>query len=283
MRGTLHSRVEGSGEPVLVLHGFTGAAESMQPVSEGLRDGWQVVRVDLIGHGDSDAPRDVAAYTMERCTEQVAASLDALEIGAAHVVGYSMGGRVALALATWKPERVRSAILVGASAGIRERDARTERRGADDALAARIECEGLETFVDAWMRLPLFSSQDALGPEALALAREQRLRNRPHGLANSLRGMGAGAQPALHSELGGVRVPICLVAGERDAKFTAIASQLADLLPDARVEVIPGAGHACHVEAPLEFVRIARDFLQEVTHDDATIPPTIPMHAGVHS
>ena len=283
MKVALHAHAEGSGEAVLILHGFTGATESMQPVAQGLRDRWQVIRLDLVGHGKSDAPREVSAYTMERCTEQVAASLDALGIRDAHVIGYSMGGRVALALAAWQPERVRSALLVGASAGIAEREAREERRRTDEALAARIERDGVEAFVDAWMQLPLFASQQRLGREALGRARAQRLRNLPHGLANSLRGMGTGAQPALHPALGGIRAPVRLVTGAGDTKFTAIAHQLANRLPNARVDVIPGAGHACHIEAPREFVRIARDFLGEVACDTATTPTTVPMHGGVHT
>ena len=90
--------VEGSGAPVLVLHGFTGRAESMEPVAAGLRGAFRVVRLDLVGHGESDAPRDAAPYSMERCVDQVAAALDALGISRAHVIGYSMGGRTALSL-----------------------------------------------------------------------------------------------------------------------------------------------------------------------------------------
>jgi len=283
MTVALHTRVEGDGLPVLVLHGFTGSSESMSEIAVGLRDRWRVVRLDLVGHGESPAPHGAADYTMERCVDQVTGRLDALGIDSAHVIGYSMGGRAALALAAWRPERLRSAILVGASAGLADAGARAERRRADEALATRIEREGLEAFVDHWMALPLFATQRRLGAEALARARAQRLRNRPHGLANSLRGMGTGAQPPLHEALRGVRVPVRLVVGERDAKFAAIAEELAPLLPSAAVNAIPGAGHACHVEAPLAFLRVARGFLGEVERGATKTPPKSPMHAGAHS
>jgi len=283
MTVALHARVDGDGPPVLVLHGFTGSGESTSELAAGLRDRWRVVRLDLVGHGESDAPHAAAEYTMERCVDQVAAALDSLGIGSAHVIGYSMGGRTALALAAWRPERVRSAILVGASAGLADAAARAERRRADEALAVRIEQDGLDRFVEHWMSLPLFATQHRIGADALARARAQRLRNRPHGLANSLRGMGTGAQPPLHEALRGIRVPVRLVVGELDAKFAAIADELAASIPDAEVNAIPDAGHACHVEAPRAFLRIARRFLEEVEHGAAKAAPTHPTHAGAHS
>jgi 2-succinyl-6-hydroxy-2,4-cyclohexadiene-1-carboxylate synthase len=158
---------------------------------------------------------------------------------------------------------VRSALLIGASAGLEDARARAARRGEDEALAARIEREGLERFVDRWMERPLFASQRRLGEAALARARAQRLSNRAHGLAQSLRGMGTGAQPALHARLPWVRVPILLVAGSLDAKFAAIASDLASRLPNARARLVPGAGHACHLEEPEAFLRIARRFFDD--------------------
>ncbi|HJO24030.1 MAG: 2-succinyl-6-hydroxy-2,4-cyclohexadiene-1-carboxylate synthase [Myxococcota bacterium] len=279
----LHAKVEGVGAPVVVLHGFTGSSESMSGLVTGLRDRWRVMSLDLIGHGASPAPRDTAHYTMERCVDQVAATLDRLDTGPAHVIGYSMGGRSALALAAWRPESVRSAILVGASAGLASADARADRRRTDEALADRIEREGLEAFVDHWMDQPLFATQRRLGTESLARSRAQRLNNRPHGLANSLRSMGTGAQPPLHGAIGDIRVPVRIVVGERDRKFGAIANELAALLPSASVKTIPGAGHACHLEAPDSFLRTARDFLEDVDRRTAMPDPKTPMHAGAHS
>ena len=113
------------------------------------------------------------------------------------------------------------------------------------------------------MGLPLFASQRRLGETALARAQAQRLANRVHGLAHSLRGMGSGAQPPLHRWLPRVRVPIGLVAGALDAKFAAIASDLARRLPNSQVWLLPRAGHAAHLEQPEAFLRVARRFLAE--------------------
>jgi 2-succinyl-6-hydroxy-2,4-cyclohexadiene-1-carboxylate synthase len=246
----LSVEIEGAGPPLLLLHGFTGTGCGLAEFSAPLATRYRCVRVDLVGHGTSAAPREVAPYTMERCTSQLAALLDALALPRAHVFGYSMGGRTALALACAYPQRVASLALVGASAGIEDPAARAARVRDDEALADRIEREGLAPFVDYWMGLPLFASQARLGAEFLARAREERLAQRAHGLANSLRGMGSGAQPWLGEALRGLAQPALLLVGELDAKFRAIAADLAARLAHASAQVIAGAGHAAHLEAP---------------------------------
>lgn len=255
---------EGSGPPVVLLHGFTGSGRTLARTARDLRPGFHTVRVDLVGHGRSDAPPEPAAYTLEACAAQVAGVVAATCREPAHLVGYSMGGRVALALAAWHPDRVRSAILIGARAGILRAADRAERRRRDEALATEIERDGLAAFVARWMALPLFASQARLGPEYLLRARRERMRQRPNGLAASLRGMGAGAQPPLFDRLAEIRIPMLLVVGASDARFADIARDLAERLPDAQLARIPAAGHAAHVEQPETFARRARDFLNVV-------------------
>jgi 2-succinyl-6-hydroxy-2,4-cyclohexadiene-1-carboxylate synthase len=263
----LRAVIDGAGPPIVVLHGFTGDAESMESVSRGLggEGHRRVVRLELIGHGESDAPDAMAPYALSACVAQVAAAVQALELGKPGLLGYSMGGRVALATGLAHPELFSSLVLVGATAGIAEAAQREERIAADRGLADRIEAEGVERFVEEWMALPIFASQARLGETALQRARNQRLRNRAHGLAHSLRGMGAGAQPPLHDHLPGLDLPVLLVVGEEDAKFRAIADDLEGLLPDARTVVIPKAGHAAHLEAPDEFARVVSTFLAEAS------------------
>jgi 2-succinyl-6-hydroxy-2,4-cyclohexadiene-1-carboxylate synthase len=260
----LHLLREGNGSPVVILHGFTGSSASMAGVSSGLCDRYTTLRIDLIGHGRSDAPRKTSDYAFERCVDQVAAVISTLATAPVHLIGYSLGGRVALGLCAQHPDSVRSATLIGARAGIAAEEARSQRVRADEELADRIERDGIEKFVDDWMSLPLFASQARLGAEQLAAARRQRLQNRPRGLANSLRGMGAGAQPALAGKLRGFTAPVRLIVGAEDAKFHELAVELARDLPRARVETIPEAGHAAHLENPAAFLEVVRDFLAEV-------------------
>ncbi len=255
----LRAVCEGEGIPVVLLHGFTGACESMAELAARLRARHRVVRIDLVGHGESDAPRELAPYTMEACIAQLAAAAAVLA-PTAHWLGYSMGGRAALALAVCHPERVRSLLTVGASAGLRTAAERAVRVRDDEALADAIEQGGVEKFVDRWMALPLFASQARSSPESFAQARAQRLRNRGHGLANSLRGMGTGAQPPLHRALAQLAAPACFVAGAEDVKFRALAAELAALAPRGETRIVAGAGHAAHLDEPAAFAALALEF-----------------------
>lgn len=267
LRAVLEGVARAEARPVLVLHGFTGAAASMACVSEPIARDRLVARLELVGHGQSDAPAAVEAYSMAACAAQIAAAARALDLGRPHLLGYSMGGRAALAAGLAYPDAFSSLILVGATPGIPNPTLRAERIAADEALADRIEAEGLEAFVEYWMALPIFASQSRLGPEALARARAQRLRNRPHGLANSLRGMGAGAQEPMHDRLDRFTRPVLLVVGEQDAKFRAIAASLEAAMKNVRTEILDGAGHAAHLEAPESFARVLRRFLADVEAD----------------
>jgi 2-succinyl-6-hydroxy-2,4-cyclohexadiene-1-carboxylate synthase len=273
----LRALVEGApcrgAESVLILHGFTGSAESMVGTSGPLARERHVVRLELVGHGASDAPESLAPYTMEACVEQIVSVSAALNLGTPHLVGYSMGGRAALSSAIAHPRAFASLVLVGATAGIADRDLRRERIAADIALAERIERDGIEAFVEDWMGLPLFASQSRLGSVALSRAREQRIRNRVVGLANSLRGMGAGAQPPLHDRLDRYTRPVLLVVGAEDSKFRAIASTLASKLPDAQTQTLPEAGHAAHLEAPEHFSTVVKEFLGAVEAERAGVDP----------
>ena len=263
----LHALCDGRREgraAVLILHGFTGSAESMACVSEPLSEDYFVVRLELVGHGESDAPDDVSCYAMDACVQQVLGTVDALGLGRPHLIGYSMGGRTALSAAVTRPECFASLTLVGATAGISDATARKERIAADEALARRIEDEGLEAFVDHWMAIPLFASQERLGAVALSRARAERMRNRPRGLAHSLRGMGAGAQTPIFDRLGDYKGPIQLVVGEEDAKFQGIAAILEAGCVDARTAILSEAGHAAHLEQPEAFAVLVRDFLAHV-------------------
>ncbi len=255
---------EGEGTPLVLLHGFTGTSRTMRETAERF-PGFRTIRLDLLGHGRSDAPGETAPYAMERCASQVAGVINEVCGEPAHVLGYSMGARVALALACFQPASVRSAILVGGRAGFADATERQQRIAADEALADRIERDGIEPFVDRWMALPLFASQARLGEAFLARARRGRLAQRPHGLAGSLRGMGAGAQPPLHDRLTRVKSPVLVAVGSEDERFAPVARDLADRLPQGRLAIVPDAGHAAHLENPEAFARIASAFLADAT------------------
>lgn len=260
------------GVPVVVLHGFTGSAQAMAPLTERLAVGerpcpaLRVVAPDLVGHGGSDSPDDLAIYRVEAMADQVAALAEALGCETFHLVGYSMGGRVALTLGCMSPPRLRSLTLIGASAGIADPDERRRRAEADQARAERIVAD-LDAFVAEWMDDPLFAGQAALGEAHLRAARVQRLASNPAGLARSLMAGGSGAMQPLHERLAGCGVRTLLVVGAHDSKFCAIAAQLAAGLPRSAVARIDGAGHAAHLEQPAATAAAIADLIAGVEAD----------------
>ncbi len=258
--------VSGAGEPLVLLHGFTGSAASWGDFGQALAQRFTVVAVDLAGHGKNATPTELHRYTMRQCVEDTVAAVRALGLETAHWFGYSMGGRTALHVAAAHPDALRSLITIGASAGLESEEERASRRASDEALAERIEREGVEPFVDYWENIPLFASQRALADDRRQRIRAGRLRNSITGLANSLRGMGTGAQEPLHARLATLTMPTLIMAGELDQKYVEIGKQLASAMPHASFTAIPAAGHAAQTEQPGECAALVTDFIDSL-HD----------------
>jgi 2-succinyl-6-hydroxy-2,4-cyclohexadiene-1-carboxylate synthase len=252
-----HSR----GPTLVMLHGFTGSAAGWGSHLDTLAAyGLHVIALDLPGHGQSDAPADAQRYAIEYCQQDILAALQELGVsrGEATLLGYSMGGRIALYTAF--SGFFRALILESASPGLADPAEREQRRISDEALAASIERDGVPAFIDRWEKLPLFANQSTLPLEARKALRRQRLHNRASGLAQSLRGVGTGTQPSLHARLPTLHIPVLLIAGELDTKFTAIARSMAQALPQSQLRIVPSAGHTIHLEQPEEFDFLVEDF-----------------------
>lgn len=258
----MHALVAGAGPALLLLHGFTGSAETWRPFLPELAARWRVIVPDLIGHGRTAAPADAARYRMDECVADLLALLDWLGVGEFAVLGYSMGGRVALHLALAVPKRVRALILESASPGISDPAERAERARSDAALAELIEREGIVAFVERWESQPLFATQRSLPAEVRGRLRAERLGQRPVGLANSLRSMGTGTMEPVWDRLGELGMPTLVLAGELDAKYVAIARAMMERLPRAQVVIVPGSGHAVHLEQPAQFLKLITTFLR---------------------
>jgi 2-succinyl-6-hydroxy-2,4-cyclohexadiene-1-carboxylate synthase len=257
----LNVRVQGAGDPLLLVHGFTGSCRSWgEGLITGLSQAHQVVAVDLVGHGQSEISSDPTRFTVDEVLQDLGQVLDALEIEKARWLGYSMGGRVALAGAVLIPERVSSLILESASPGLPGEGERRARRRADEALAEGILRGGMEAFVDHWMGLPLFATQGKLPADVRVQTRERKLQNAPEAMAACLRGLGTGAQPSFWDSLPGIRVPTLLMAGEEDGKFTLVAERMADMIPGANLRLMPKAGHAIHLENPFAWLAAVLTF-----------------------
>jgi len=246
---------DGAGAPLVLIHGFTGAASAWDDLVPGLARTLTVLRPDLLGHGASDAPADPARHAVARQAADLAAALADTGLPPVHLAGYSLGARVALRLALDAPERVASLFLESPSAGIADPAARAVRAADDAARADRLEARGIADFVDAWEALPIFAAERALPAEVRARIRAGRLACDPAGLAASLRGAGQGVSPAVHGEIGRLRLPVTVLAGALDPTGAARAREVAAAIPGARLVVLPDAGHAPHRETPAAWLR----------------------------
>jgi 2-succinyl-6-hydroxy-2,4-cyclohexadiene-1-carboxylate synthase len=222
----------------VLLHGFTHTGASWEQVV--VRLGGEAMTPDIRGHGSASAVEPVTLAG-------VLADLRATAPPTFTLVGYSMGGRIALHVALALRERVERLVLVGASPGIADVLEREARRAADERLADEIEGLSIEEFAARWARTPVLAGQPAGVLEGVD---EDRRRNTPAGLARALRGLGTGTLPSLWDRLDELTVPVALVVGERDEKFSAIAFQMAGAIERSEVVVVAGAGHAVHLEAP---------------------------------
>jgi 2-succinyl-6-hydroxy-2,4-cyclohexadiene-1-carboxylate synthase len=255
--------VAGDGPPVTLLHGFTQSSRSWREVMAHMPEGWRWIVPDLRGHGETQIKQD-AACSMDACAVDIVRLWDELGVERSHLVGYSMGGRLALHLAARHPDRLLSLLTIGAHAGLEE-DAREGRRRGDEGLAERIQKDGVEAFVNYWGSLPLFAGLERRGPAYVAEVRAERMRNHVAGLACSLRGMGAGAMQPLWDDLAHVKFPCTFVAGQLDHGYVASARRLAATVPHARFEIVPRAGHAAHQERPDAFARLLASHLAAAT------------------
>jgi 2-succinyl-6-hydroxy-2,4-cyclohexadiene-1-carboxylate synthase len=222
---------------LVFVHGFTQTPASWAPV------------VERIG-----APARSVAVPEGRDFVTVARELDS---GVATYVGYSQGGRLCLQLALDRPESVSRLVLVSASPGIADGSERAARRTADERLAQEIERDGVDAFLDRWLAQPLFATL----PREQAGLEERRAANTAEHLAVQLRVLGQGVQPSNWARLGELEMPVLLVVGGLDAKYVDVARRMAAQIADVRVEIVDGAGHACHLEQPERVAHLLTSFV----------------------
>ncbi len=238
---------------LLALHGFTENDEAWRPI---LAQVAPELRCALLpGHGDQPCPTDL---TIERLADDlVARYLPA----PGDVLGYSMGGRIALMLALRHPAKVRRLVLVSSGPGFRDHTQQGTRRTNEMALADTLDEDGLGPFVAMWEQNPILKPAKPL-PRALEEdIRARRLNHDPQGLAGALRRLGAGAMPNLWDRLAEVRQPTLLIAGAADARYCEVMADMARLIPGAKHQVIADAGHGIHRERPDELRTLVRGFL----------------------
>jgi len=260
---TLHGDKE---KPALILlHGFMGSSSDWDDIIPFLTATSYCIAVDLPGHGKSFSGR-AEDFSMEACAASVVSLMNELNLSRASLLGYSMGGRLAMYLAIKHGGRFDAVMIESASPGLKTAEERQERRELDDQLAHKILTMPLGEFVDEWYRQALFATIDRES-DKFAEMLQRRHKSDRKGLSMSLRHMGTGSQPSLWNELGQAGLPMLLIVGRHDVKFRLIASEIAEKCSVARMVTIDRAGHNVHFENPEAYVRQVTFFLENTRKD----------------
>lgn len=266
--GKIHLNIELKGTiskdkiPLVFLHGFTGSAKDWLPLWRQLPSSISAIAIDMPGHGKSLIEQE-QYYSNRYLQLSLFKLFTALDLDRINLVGYSMGGRAALAFALRYPSMIQSLVLESASPGIRSRTERTYRRENDEKLAQLIESQGIANFIDFWLNIPLFDSQKQLPEIIRKKIYQNKLNNNISGLTKSLRQFGTGSFPNLWPKIDIADFPVLLLTGDQDKKFTSINSNMAVLMKTAEHKIIISCGHNIHLERLEVYLNLILDFIKK--------------------
>lgn len=246
---------------LLFLHGFLGSSDDWRPTMERFENSRYCLAVDLPGHGKTRVKDSDDLYRFENIAEQLLNWLDAVDIENADLVGYSMGGRLALYMLISYPERFGKCVLESASPGLESSSDRTDRIEYDNNLADRLLAQPLETFLSDWYDQPLFQSLKSQ-PERIKELINSRKNGDRGGMARALRGMSTGRQPSLWGDLAKIQTDVRLIVGADDHKFVSIAQEMQKRSEKIDISIVGKSGHNVHLEQPRRFFDILSDFLK---------------------
>lgn len=256
-----HYSLSGSADKpiILFLHGFMGDCNEFNQVISFLSDQFCCLAVDLPGHGQTKVMGGDECYEMANTAQALLNLLEQLSIEKCFLVGYSMGGRLALYLTLHFPERFPKVVLESASPGLKTEEERWKRLQRDLELSQELVTIDFSEFLTNWYHQPLFVSLKK-HPKFEQII-ESRLQNNPFELAKSLSNLSTGCQPSLWKALKQNQNPMLLLVGEYDNKFRIINSEMAKLCKAAKVNLISNCGHNIHVENPRVFFDKVSQFL----------------------
>lgn len=264
--------VQGDGQAMLLLHGFTGSGVTFRRWLGDTVAGWRTVSPDLLGHGRSDAP-DARRHAVEQQAADLATLLDRLGATPATVIGYSFGARVALRLALDHPGIIDRLVLLSPSGGITDPTARAARVAADARWVHLLRSTSMDAFVDAWAAQPIFASLATAPVDVRTRLRRERVTNHAEGLARSLEGAGQGVMEPLGPHLARIDVPTLVVSGDLDTVGTDRAASVAAGMMHAQHIRLSAVGHTPHIEDPDALAAVVRPALTGSSTPDTTRTP----------
>jgi len=247
-------------ELVICLHGF---AENLSTWEFIRLDHCQMVLIDLVGHGNSEKPDSIEPYSLPVILRQLHRLIQHLGHHKYALLGYSMGGRLALAYALAYSQEVTRLVLESSSYGECDALNKAKRREHDIWLAKAIQENGIAWFNRYWSGLDLFASQNHLPQVVRDKISERRLLNTPHALANTLLGIGQGLFPCFKDQITYLSMPVLYISGEYDDKYGKMGREFEQLNPGIRREIIRGVGHNTHIENPRMFNNVVNNWLSD--------------------
>jgi 2-succinyl-6-hydroxy-2,4-cyclohexadiene-1-carboxylate synthase len=253
-----HVEIKGEGKPIVCLHGFSEDISTWKLLK---LQGYKLILIDLIGHGKSDKTKDTKYYSLEIMLKHLNLLISSLNLKKYSLLGYSMGGRCALAYALTYPKEIDKLILESASYGEEKTLDRLKRRENDLNLAKSIEEKGIEWFNQYWGSLSIFESQKSLPKPIISEINRRRLANISHALSNTLKGTGQGIFPCLKDKINELTMPILYISGEYDRKYEEVGKKFRELNTNVKHIVINGCGHNTHIEDINGFVEALNKFL----------------------
>ncbi len=257
-----HIHSQNQALPYLVmLHGFMGDSGIFGHLIRELSGFCNPVTVDLIGHGRTDAPADPERYGSDDQTADLAGLFQYLGLHNFFLLGYSMGGRLALRVAINTQARISGLILESTTCGIEDSLEREKRIQSDRKNAGRI-LQDLRTFIDHWNRNPLFTAERPLPNELKEKLTSIQERQRPEGLANSLAGFGSAAMPSVRNRLKNITVPTLIITGRKDTKYTRLGREMSQQIPISNHYISDGSGHRVHIDDPEQYLIIIKKFIE---------------------
>jgi len=257
----LHYYTSGNPEKpgIIFFHGFMGSGLDWQEIIEKFSNTFYCIAIDLPGHGKTEVHGPITDYSMMSFTKTFTIFTKSLGLHSTALVGYSMGGRLALFLSVYFKNLWSAAVFESATPGLRQEKQRVERRTKDGKLIKKLEKENLDDFLANWYNQPLFETiKNAKSFDSIM---KHRLNNDPEELVKSLKMMGVGVQPSLWSACTTINFPILLLAGEFDRKFCNIIRDMKNVNPNFQLKIMENAGHNIHVEQPDAYYQQVYKFL----------------------
>lgn len=249
--------------PIIFLHGFLGCREDWLECAQVLSDSHYLVMPDLPGCGKNTHRTLEERLDFDLISTELAAFVKKHDLGEYNLLGYSMGGRIALHATLHNFVTPKALIIESGSAGIEDKNERSKRVSVDTQRAQDIEAGGLEKFLRSWYQAELFGNIASRPEEFQPLLKLRLDSNSEQWAAKVIRDLSPGSMPSLWKELHKLQVPTLVIAGERDSAYQKVCQRIAELVPNGRFKSIENAAHSPHRENVAQYTQVLLEFLSE--------------------